>query len=134
MDNETISILIEIKAAIYILIAVVTLGVIANWIRAGVAIKNVIRKELDDLFSEEASDYYDKGRYDDLLSHCEEYLKSKPNHSYALWYKAKAYYQKEDYEKAKRCFEHLSKSEPSWEESNVRPYLQKIEAQESENR
>ena len=134
MDNEIISILNEIKTAIYVLVVVVIFGVVANWIRAGVSIKNVIRKELDDLFSEEAGDYYDKGKYDELLSHCEEHLKTKPNHSYALWYKAKAYYKKQDYEKSKQCFELLSKSEPSWDESHVQPYLRNIEAFESENR
>ena len=73
---------------------VVILGVIANWIRAGISVKNLIRREIDDLFTEEASNYYDEGKFDELLAHCKEKLNKNPNHSYALWYKAKAYYQK----------------------------------------
>lgn len=134
MDSEVISILREIKTAIYVLVTIVMLGVVANWIRAGVSVKNIVRRELDDLFSEAASNYYDEGQFDELLSHCEEHLKTKPNHSYALWYKAKAYFQKQEYEKSKQCFEQLSKSEPSWDESHVQPYLKKIETLESEDR
>ncbi|MBW9262217.1 MAG: hypothetical protein K1564_11660 [Candidatus Thiodiazotropha sp. (ex. Lucinisca nassula)] len=134
MENEILLILYDIKKAIYLLLAVVITGVLANWVRAGISIKSVVRRELDDLFTEEASDFYDKGQFDELLAHCEEHLKAKPNHSYALWYKAKAYYQKQAYEKSKQCFEQLSQSEPSWDESHVQPYLQKIEALESENR
>ena len=134
MDNEVISILNEIKTAIYILMVVVILGVIANWIRAGVSVKNLIRREIDDLFTEEASNYYDEGKFDELLAHCKEQLNKKPNHSHALLYKAKAYYQKQDYEKSKRLFENLAKTEPTWNESHVQPYLEKIEAIVSENR
>ena len=134
MDSEVISILYEIKTAIYVLIVVVIIGVIANWVRAGVSMKNFIRRELDDAFSEEASDYYDKGEYEELLSYCEDKLKTKPNHAYALWYKAKAYYQKEEYGTAREIFDQLSKSEPSWSESHVQPYITKIEALDSKNR
>ena len=133
MDSEVISILNEIKTAIYILVAIMTLGVIANWIRVSISIKNILRKELDDLFSEEASNYYNEGKFDELLAHCEEQLKNKPNHSFALWYKAKAYYQKREYEKSKQCFDNLAKAEPSWDELHIQPYLQKIEAMESES-
>ena len=134
MDNEVISILNEIKIAIYILMVVVILGVVANWIRAGVSVKNLIRREIDDLFTEEASNYYDEGEFDKLISHCKEKLNKKPNHSYALWYKAKAYYQKQDYEKSKHLFENLAITEPSWSESHVQPYLERIAAIENENR
>jgi tetratricopeptide (TPR) repeat protein len=134
MNSDTILILNDIKIALYILIAVVTLGVVANWVRAGVSIKSIIRRQLDDIFTEDASDYYDKGKFDELLEHCEAQLKDKPNHSYALWYKAKAYYQKQEYEKSKQCFDRLSKDEPSWIESHIQPYLKKIEAVESEKR
>ena len=134
MENEILSALNEIKTAIYLLLAVVIIGVVANWVRTGISIKNVIRKELDDIFIVEASNYFEKGLFDELLSHCENHLKTKPNHSHALWYKAKAYYQKNEYQKSKACFELLSKSEPSWNESYVQPYLQQIEAIERENR
>jgi len=133
MENEILSTLVQIKTAIYGLLAVVVLGVVANWIRAGVSIKNVVRKGLDDVFTEEAGNYFDEGKIDELLAHCEQKLKNKPNHSYALWYKAKAYYQKGEYAKSIEIFEHLENMEPSWGESHVKPYLKQIEANEKKN-
>ncbi len=134
MDNNILSTLNEIKVAIYVLLAIVTIGVVANWVRAWASVKNLVQKELDDLFTKEAGNYYDEGKFDELLSHCDEKLKSKPNHSYALWYKAKAYYQKQEYEKSKKYFEKLEVTEPSWSASHVQPFLDKIRAIENENR
>jgi len=126
MEAQILSTLNEIKIAVYVLLAVVVLGVVANWIRAGISIKNVVRKQLDDLFSEEAGNFYDEGKYDELLAHCEEKLREKPNHNYALWYKAKAFYKKQEYQQAKQNFESLALSEPSWNESHIKPFLDKI--------
>ena len=134
MDNNILSALNEIKVAVYVLLAIVTIGVIANWVRAWASVKNLAQKELDDLFTKEAGNYYDEGKFDELLSHCEEKLRSKPNHSYALWYKAKAYYQKHEYEKSKKCFQQLEVTEPSWSVSHVQPFLEKIRVIENENR
>ena len=134
MDNNILSTLNEIKVAVYILLAIVSLGVIASWVRAWASVKNLVQKELDDLFTKEAGNYYDEGKFDELLSYCEEKLRSKPNHSYALWYKAKAYYQKHQYEQSKKCFEQLDATEPSWSASHVQPFLEKIRAIENENR
>jgi tetratricopeptide (TPR) repeat protein len=134
MDSEAISILYEIKTAIYVLLAVVIIGVIANWIRAGVSMRNLLRRELDDAFIDEVSDYYDKGNYEELISHCDDQLRRKPNHPHALWYKAKAYYQKREFRKSRELFEKLSMVEPSWDESHVQPYITKIKVLENESR
>ena len=134
MEEEILSTLNEIKLAIYVLLAVVVLGVVANWIRAGVSLKNVIRNQLNDLFSQEAMNYYDEGKYDELLEHCAEKLKEKPNHSYALWYKAKALYSKQEYEEAIQYFEQLAIIEPNWNESHINPFLEKIRVIQDENR
>lgn len=132
MDNNVVSALSEIRTAIYILLAIVTLGVIANWIRAWASVKNMLEKELAELFTKEAGDFHDKGKFDELLIYCEEKLESKPNHSYALWYKAKAHYQKHEYDKSKECFGKLEIIEPSWGTSHILPYLEKIKAIENE--
>lgn len=133
MENEILSTLSDIKTAVYVLIAVVVIGVVANWVRAGVSVRNLIKRQLDDLFTDEASDLHDSGKFDELLVHCEEHLKTKPNHSYALWYKAKAYYHKNDYRKSKKCFEKLAITDPGWDEAYVQPYLNRIEKLEGES-
>lgn len=134
MDHDILSTLNEIKVAIYALLVIVTIGVIANWIRVWTSVRNLLQKELDNIFTIQAGDYYDEGKFDELLAHCEEKLKSKPNHSNALWYQAKAYYQKQEYEKSKKCFEKLEVSEPGWSASHVQPFLEKIKAIENGTR
>lgn len=133
MEAELLATLKEIKVAVYLLLGFVVLGVIANWIRTGVSIKNVVRRELNDLFTEEASNLYDEGKLKELLVHCDERLKNKPNHSYALWYKAKAHFGRKEYGEAKELFERLATSEPSWNESHVQPCLAKIDAASERN-
>lgn len=116
----------EIKTAIYILMAIVVLGVTASFLRAGIAAKGLLREKLDDIFRDEASHFFDKGAFDELIKLCEDKLKSKPHHVNALWYIAKAYYQKGDHLKAKDYFEKVAKAEPSWEKQYVQPYLEKL--------
>jgi tetratricopeptide (TPR) repeat protein len=127
MDQEILSTLREIKTAIYVLMAIVVLGVVAGFIRAGIAAKDLVKGKLDDIFRDEASRLFDKGAFDELIKYCEDKLKSKPNHSNALWYVAKAYYQQGEYGKAKEYFDKLATSEPSWEKEYIQPYLEKIE-------
>jgi tetratricopeptide (TPR) repeat protein len=127
MEQEILSTLREIKTAIYVLMAVVVLGVVASFIRAAISVKNLVRGKLDELFRDEANHLFDKGAFDELIKTCEDKLKSKPHHAYALWYVAKAYYQKNEHTKAKEYFEKLAKAEPSWEKEYVQPYLEKIE-------
>jgi len=134
MDNEILITLTSIKNAIYLLIAIVSVGVVANWVRAGVALKGQLRKELDNIFSTQADDFYESCKYNELITYCDEQLSKKPNHAYAHWYKAKAYYQLKDYEKAKIFFNILSVIEPSWDETHIKPILKKIHDTENENR
>ena len=61
MEQQILSTLQEIKTAIYILMAIVVLGVIASFLRAGIAAKGLIRGKLDDIFRDEASQLFDKG-------------------------------------------------------------------------
>ena len=126
MEHEIIGLLKEIKTAIHWLLALVCLGVLASWIRASIGIRSAVKGELDKLFSQEASDLYDKGQWNELIAFCAEQLDRKPNHSYALWYIAKAHYRKSEMESAKLYFQRLAQAEPSWDDNYVKPYLSKI--------
>ncbi len=127
MEQQLLATLQEIKTAIYVLMAIVVLGVVASFLRAGITSKNLVREKLNDLFRDEASHLFDKGAFDELIKYCENKLNSKAFHADALWYVAKAYYQKGEHKKAKEYFEKLAKSEPSWEKQYVQPYLEKID-------
>jgi tetratricopeptide (TPR) repeat protein len=125
MEQQILSTLQEIKTAIYVLMTIVVLGVVASFIGAGISAKNLVREKLDDLFRDEASHLFDKGAFDELIKYCEDKLKPKPHNGDALWYVAKAYYQKGEHKKAKEYFEKLAKAEPSWEKQYVQPYLER---------
>ena len=134
MENEILIALNEIKSILYIILFVVVIGVVANWIRAGISFKNLVSKEMREIFTEEADTLYDNGSYQKLIKICEEHLEKRKNNVNAFWYMAKAYYQLDDYEKSKKLFEKVIKAEPSWEGEHVKPYLDKIESKLNENR
>lgn len=126
MEAELLVALKDIKLALYCLIIIVFLGAVANWARAWFAIK-------DDFFNTTASSLYQENNIDELLTLCDTKLAKNPNHSYALWYKAKALYQQHDYGKAKECFEKLALIEPSWQKSHIQPILDLIETHDNQS-
>ena len=133
MDNEILIALNNIISILYIILAVVVIGVIANWIRAGVSLKNLVSKEMGNIFTDEANTLYDEENYHKLIEICEEYLEKRKNNVNALWYMAKAHYQLNDYEKSKELFQKVIQAEPSWESEHVKPYLEKMESKLNEN-
>jgi cytochrome c-type biogenesis protein CcmH/NrfG len=104
MEQEILNTLQEIRTVIYILVIFVFFGIVVNSVRAAISIKGLLRRELYEQFKEEASQFYDKGDFTSLIDHCIKKLKINPNHTYALWYLAKAYYQKNDFKQAKQVF------------------------------
>tara|TARA_R110002096_G_scaffold429995_1_gene643438 strand:+ start:400 stop:810 length:411 start_codon:yes stop_codon:yes gene_type:complete len=132
MEPDILPTLRDIKIAIYWLIGIVSLGVIANWVRAIIGIRSTIKREKNEIFSEIASELFDEGKWDELIDYCDMKLDRKPNHSYALWYSAKAYYQKKELDKAKEQFRRLSLAEPSWDDNYIQPYMNRI-SKENDN-
>jgi|GEM_PF-4725887 len=126
MESESLPVLKEIIILLYILIFISAIGAVAHLVRAWILFTNMHKKERENVFNIIANDYHDEGKWEELILHCEEQLSIKPNHSYAIWYKGKAYYQKNEIEKAKSCFELLEKIEPAWSKSHVEPFLQAI--------
>ena len=126
MESESLPVLKEIVVLLYALIFISAIGSIAHLARAWLSFTGMYSKERENVFNTIASDYHDEGKWDELIAHCQEKLSVKPNHSYAIWYKGKAYYQNYEIEKAKSCFELLEKIEPTWAKSHVEPFLQAI--------
>ena len=126
MENEILIALNEIKSILYIILSVVVIGVVANWIRAGISFKNLVSKEIANIFTDESNTLYDEGKFHELIEKCEEHLEKRKNNVNALWYMAKAYYQLDKYEKSKELFEKVIKAEPSWKVSLLSPILKKL--------
>lgn len=73
----------------------------------------------------DANAIYESGDYDLLIERCVELLKTKPNNFEANWFLALCYYQKQNYGKALKQFNEVSRINPAWE-SETLPYVNKI--------
>ena len=127
MDNEILQILDEIRIVLYLILAVVTLGILPNVISKIINAKSSLRDAKERVFKGLASDLFDEGDIDGLISYCEEQLVTKPNNSTALWWLAKAYYKNKNYSRSKELFTKAMESEPEWGKEHIKPYLEKIE-------
>ena len=126
MESQILSSLVEIKVALYWLIAILSVGVFASSIRAGLALRSAVRREKADRVSREAGGLYDDGKLEEVLAYCDDELKTRPKDPYAMWYKAKALYQMKDYENAEELLRRISITAPTWDEGHVQPFLRMI--------
>ena len=125
MENEILQSLNEIKIIMYIVLAVLGLGVVlAVFMIIGVTSK-ILKYKKQEEFNFLGQEMLDKDCNKELIEHAKEHLEERPNHTYALWYLAKAYYNLKNYAQAKELFEKVGKIEPSWVET-VEPYLDEI--------
>jgi tetratricopeptide (TPR) repeat protein len=128
MDAQ-LTLLQEIRSAVWILVYLVGAGVLLSLVRAVATSYRTIRTELANAFSNTASAMFDRGQYESLIKYCHEHLKKNPKEAYAYWFLGKAHHQLKKYDKA---VEYLNKAKeifPSWEKDWVGPILEKIEAE-----
>ena len=125
MENEILQSINEIKTLMYIVIAIIGVGtVLITFISINVILKTAKFKK-QEYFNFHAQEMLDKDCNEELIEFAQEYLEERPNHTYALWYLAKGYYNTKNYLQAKELFEKIGKTEVSWLET-VEPYLDEI--------
>ena len=125
MENEILSTLNELKIVFYITLVFVIFIVITLAFAGYKFAFRFAKIAMSDKYKFFAEEMIDKECYDELIKYSKELLNERPNHTYALWYLGKAYFNTEDYENAKVCFEKIVKSNLEWRE-NVEPYLEEI--------
>jgi tetratricopeptide (TPR) repeat protein len=129
MEEEILNKLQDIYVLLYVLtimLGFVMLIWVINWISN---IKSNFKNAWENNFIQLADKYYESGNYARLISHCEEKLKKYPNHSNATWWLARAELKTGNTSKAKMLFLKLLELEPSWKESHIEPYLEKLPAE-----
>ena len=129
MDVTTIDVLVDIRAGVYWLVALVAICAVAVTTRAYFQVKGRVAQEIEKDFKQRAATLFEKGNTEELLAHCREKLADKPNHAYALWYLAKAHYERQEHSEARTQFVRLAEVEPSWDEGHVQPYLRAMSQQ-----
>ena len=67
-------------------------------------------------------------KLDELVAFARKRIAAHPNHTYAHWYLARAFYLQQKWIEALRAFNEVSRLDPSWIEDSVTPYVRAIEA------
>lgn len=125
METE-ITLLQDIKSALWVLIFVVSIGVFATVVRTIITSYRAVRTEIDNIFYNSANALYQEGNLNDLVKYCLNHLKKKPKEAHAYWFLGKAHFQLNELDKAEEYFNKAAEINPSWEKEWVVPFLEKI--------
>jgi len=126
METETLQLLQEIRNALYVLTAIAGLSFVVWLILAISRIKANITKAMDDEFHNQATKYFEVADFTKLTKHCNDQLSSHPNHIYAIWWLARTKFEIGEASEAKTLFQRVLELAPSWKETEVDPYLEKL--------
>lgn len=125
MEAEIV-LLQEIKSALWILIFVMSIGVVATIVRAVITSYRAVRTEIDNIFYNSAKGMFEGGNLNDLVKYCHNHLEKRPQEAYAYWFLGKAHFQLEELDRAEDYFNKVSEIHPSWAKEWVDPFLAKI--------
>ena len=125
MDTE-LTLLQDIKSALWILIVIVGIGVVVNYGRAVAASYKIIKSDLKDYFYNTATKMYENEKYNELIKYCHERLKKKPKKAYGFWFLGKAHFNRKEFDEAEKYVQKAIEIHPSWEEEWVSPYLKNL--------
>jgi cytochrome c-type biogenesis protein CcmH/NrfG len=79
-------------------------------------------------FREHCQRLLEMNKLDELVAYARKRIAERPNHTYAHWYLARAFYLQQKWIEALRAFNEVARLDPSWTEDSVTPYVRAIEA------
>ncbi|MBL8564488.1 MAG: hypothetical protein JNM89_02085 [Hyphomicrobiaceae bacterium] len=132
MDADGVALLRDIKFNLNLLLAATFFVVVFSALRFIRVVRQDIGEALGKAFKTEAETLFEIGELAALIETCAAYLKTRPNHAYALWFLGRAYFAGKDYESARIPFERLNELEPAWD-ANIRPFLNIIDAERGDD-
>ena len=115
--------LLYLALALAVLIGVVRLVVVRQRPR-----QPKVDTESADYFREQCQKLLETNKLDELIAYTRERIRKRPNHTYAYWYLARAFYLQQKWIEALRAFNEVARLDPSWIEDSVTPYVRAIEA------
>ena len=108
------------------------LAVLIGIIRLAVARRRPQQAQVDtdsaEYFREQCQKLLETNKLDELVAYTRERIRKRPNHTYAHWYLARAFYLQQKWIEALRAFNEVARLDPSWIEDSVTPYVRAIEA------
>ena len=122
MEAQILQTLEEIRAVLFGIAAFAAVGVLFWIIRSVSIIVNQFDDKWRRKWRDDGEKYFERGEYDKLEKHCEEWLEKRPNSAMALWWLARVNFDRGDLAASRVFFERLLAVEPSWKEGSVDPY------------
>jgi len=109
-----------------------TLAILAAVVWQIIARQRQAQPKLDtdsaEYFREQCQKLLETNKLDELVAYTRERIRKRPNHTYAHWYLARAFYLQQKWIEALRAFNEVARLDPSWIEDSVTPYVRAIEA------
>lgn len=141
MENENIEISKQLKsikkwiilgAVSFLLIAISAIVFTVSMVTVATSLNNEFTqtscgKEDSNFSKNEVSSLLNKGDTEAALLIINKRLETHPNDSYAIWFKARAYYLKEEWDTALDLIDKTEFLAPSWKEKYTDPLRQQIE-------
>lgn len=141
MDNQNIEISNQLKsiknwiilgAVSFLLIAISAIVFTISMFTLATSLNNEFTqtscgKENSNFSKNEVASLLNKGDTEAALLVINKRLETHPNDSYAIWFKAKAYYLKEEWDTALELIDKTEFLAPSWKEEYTEPLRQQIE-------
>jgi protein involved in temperature-dependent protein secretion len=117
-------------------VAFLYLGFVAIAILVGTLMWRMRRQALPPKIDPDSTEYFreqcqkllETNKLDELVGYTRERIRKRPNHTYAHWYLARAFYLQQKWIEALRAFNEVARLDPSWIEDSVTPYVRAIEA------
>ena len=125
MEIEILNTLETIRGYLFVIMITFIVWVCAKLIQIFTNILERWLKAWDGHFDNSTSRLIDEGAYDEAIEECKKKLSKLPNHVYANWHIAKAYYFLKRNDLAEEHFNKVKYLVPSWE-SDADEYIKKI--------
>lgn len=122
MEAEALHTLQEIRGILFYMAAVITVGVGYWMISSSSILFAAIRSAFSKDWKEQAIEYFDSGKLDELIAHCQERQKTHVNDAYLYYWQARVYHTRGDKKKASELFAKTLEISPEWTDS-LKPYM-----------
>lgn len=126
MQIEQLELLRSINLQLTLLIILLVVALTAYLVRTWGTTRGIFLEASEKTFIFAAEQFFEEGRYRELIELCEARLSRRPNAPQALWWCGRAHYELNHHKIARQKFERLSRLEPGWDE-HVEPFLEKIQ-------
>jgi tetratricopeptide (TPR) repeat protein len=133
MDMNT-ELLTEINNALWILVYLVGIAVIAYVIKTTIVAVKEYKKIMENKFYETANIFFEEGDFNEVIRLSEKQIKEKPTDAYGYWFLGKAQYQLGNHESALTNFNKAAEIHPGWVKEWLQPYYDKIENAKNANK